>query len=148
MEKSDQSQRLNEVDIFLPNVNLSSEFPFVGDIKAGFPSPAQDFVESKIDLNKYIVKHPSATFFARVNGTSMESDFSEGDLLVIDRSLKPENGRIAVCFVDGEFTVKRILIEKDKCLLVPSNSDYPVLEVNKDSDFLIWGVVSYVIKKV
>lgn len=148
MEKSEQSHRHNEVDIFLPNVNQSIEFPFVGDVKAGFPSPAQDFVESKIDLNKYIIKHPSATYFARVNGISMESDFSEGDLLVIDRSLKPENGRIAVCFVDGEFTVKRILIEKEKCLLVPSNSDYPILEVTKENNFVIWGVVSYVIKKV
>lgn len=148
METTKQQHTGKEIDLFVPNLNQSVEFPFVGDIKAGFPSPAEDFVESQIDLNKYLIKHPSATFFARVNGTSMESDFSEGDLLVIDRSLQPDNGRIAVCFVDGEFTVKRILIEKDKCLLVPSNSDYPVIQVNKENDFLIWGIVSYVIKKV
>ena len=99
-------------------------------------------------MNKYIIKHPAATYFALVNGVSMDTDLSEGDLLVVDRSLDPQDGKIAVCFVDGEFTVKKIRIEKDRCLLVPSNPDYPVIEVNKDNDFTIWGIVTYVIKKV
>jgi SOS response UmuD protein. Serine peptidase. MEROPS family S24 len=120
----------------------------IGGVKAGFPSPAQDFIAQAIDLNKYIIKHPAATYFALVNGVSMDTDLSEGDLLVVDRSLDPQDGKIAVCFVDGEFTVKKIRIEKDRCLLVPSNPDYPVIEVNKDNDFTIWGIVTYVIKKV
>jgi len=144
----EEKKTIKKLDIYSAKASQAIEFPFIGDIKAGFPSAADDFIESAIDLNKYVVKHPSATFFARVNGISMESDLSEGDLLVIDRSLEPTNGRIAVCFVDGEFTVKRIKIEKDKCLLIPSNADYPVLEVNKENSFLIWGVVSHVIKKV
>lgn len=148
MGTTKQPHTSKEIELFVPNVHQATEYPFVGNVRAGFPSPADDFVESKIDLNTYIIKNPSATFFARVNGTSMESDFNEGDLLVIDRSLHPESGKVAVCFVDGEFTVKRILIEKDKCLLIPSNSDYPVIQVTKENDFLIWGIVSYVIKKV
>ncbi len=137
-----------QIEIYPADTSKILETPFIGDIKAGFPSPAEDFVASAIDLNKVIVKHPSATYFARVNGMSMETDLSEGDLLVIDKSLTPADGKIAVCFVDGEFTVKRIKIEKDKCLLIPSNSDFPIIEVNENNDFLIWGIVSYVIKKV
>lgn len=143
-----EEKAFSKIEIYRAAKSQAVELPFVGEIKAGFPSAAEDFVESAIDLNKYVVKHPSATYFARVNGTSMEPDLSEGDLLIIDRSLEPANGRIAVCFVDGEFTVKRIRIEKEKCLLIPSNAGYPILEVTKDNDFLIWGIVSYVIKKV
>lgn len=143
-----KEKAFRQLEIYPADTSKILEIPFVGDIKAGFPSPAEDFAASAIDLNKYIVKHPSATFFARVNGDSMNSDFSEGDLLVIDKSLDPVDGRIAVCFIDGEFTVKRIKIEKDKCLLIPSNSNFPILEVNENNNFMIWGIVSYVIKKV
>lgn len=137
-----------KVSIHSTNKETKCELLYVGKIKAGFPSPAADFVESAIDINKYIIKHPSATFYAKVDGNSMAQDFNDGDILVIDKSLPPADGKIAVCFVDGEFTVKRIKIEKDKCLLVPSNSDFPILEVNENNNFLIWGIVTYVIKKV
>lgn len=136
------------LDLYSASGDNETEIPLIGGVKAGFPSPAQDFISQAIDLNKYIIKHPAATYFALVNGVSMDTDLSEGDLLVVDRSLDPQDGKIAVCFVDGEFTVKKIRIEKDRCLLVPSNPDYPVIEVNKDNDFTIWGIVSYVIKKV
>jgi DNA polymerase V len=137
-----------KVSIHSTNQETKCELLYVGKIKAGFPSPAADFVESAIDINKYIIKHPSATFYARVDGNSMDQDFNNGDILVIDKSLPPTNGKIAVCFVDGEFTVKRIKIEKDKCLLIPSNSDFPVLEVNENNNFMIWGIVTFVIKKM
>ena len=136
------------LDLYSASGDNETEIPLIGGVKAGFPSPAQDFIAQAIDLNKYIIKHPAATYFALVNGVSMDTDLSEGDLLVVDRSLDPQDGKIAVCFVDGEFTVKKIRIEKDRCLLVPSNPDYPVIEVNKDYDFTIWGIVTYVIKKV
>lgn len=136
------------LDLYSTSGDNETEIPLIGGVKAGFPSPAQDFIAQAIDLNKYIIKHPAATYFALVNGVSMDTDLSEGDLLVVDRSLDPQDGKIAVCFVDGEFTVKKIRIEKDRCLLVPSNPDYPVIEVNKDNDFTIWGIVTYVIKKV
>ena len=136
------------LDLYSASGDNETEIPLIGGVKAGFPSPAQDFIAQAIDLNKYIIKHTSATYFALVKGVSMDTDLSEGDLLVVDRSLDPQDGKIAVCFVDGEFTVKKIRIEKDRCLLVPSNPDYPVIEVNKDNDFTIWGIVTYVIKKV
>ena len=136
------------LDLYSASGDNETEIPLIGGVKAGFPSPAQDFIAQAIDLNKYIIKHPAATYFALVNGVSMDTDLSEGDLLVVDRSLDPQDGKIAVCFVDGEFTVKKIRIENDRCLLVPSNPDYPVIEVNKDNDFTIWGIVTYVIKKV
>ena len=114
---------------------------------AGFPSPADDFTFERIDLNKILIKQPEATFYARVKGQSMTSDFQEGDLLVIDRSVEWSNNRIALCFVDGEFTLKRLKIEGDKCFLMPSNGEFPVIEVTDDNEVVVWGVVTYSIKK-
>ena len=128
--------------------NSEIQIEFVGSIKAGFPSPANDFLKDKIDLNKYVSVHPDATYYAKVNGLSMEGEFSDGDLLVIDKSLDPTDGKIAVCYIDGDFTVKRIKIDGNKCLLIPTNSDFPTIEVTESNQFQIWGVVSYVVKKV
>ena len=121
--------------------------PYVGSVVAGFPSPADDFVYESIDLNKILVKHPDATFYARVKGQSMVSDFMEGDLLVIDRSIEWSDNKVALCYVDNEFTLKRLKIENGKCYLVPSNEDFPVIEVNDESDVIVWGIVTYSIKK-
>ena len=118
-------------------------------ISAGFPSPADDFKEIRISLDKELVKNKEATFYARVCGVSMiGAGLDDGDLLIIDRSLNPENGKIAVCFVDGEFTVKRIKREKDKLYLIPENKKYKRIEIKEESELIIWGVVEYVIKKV
>ena len=117
-------------------------------IVAGFPSPADDFFEVSIDLNKELIKHPSATFYGRVEGDSMRDEgIEDGDLLVIDRSLEPSDGKIAVCFIDGEFTVKKIKIEKDAVWLMPANPDYKPVKVTAENEFIIWGIVTYVIKK-
>lgn len=121
---------------------------FVGAVKAGFPSPASDFLRETIDLNKYVTAHPDATYYARVDGSSMSNEFEDGDLLVIDRSIPYADGRVVICFVDGEFTVKRVKIQKDKCLLIPTNTDFPVLEIKEGQELQIWGVVSHVIKKL
>tara|TARA_B100001559_G_C16274683_1_gene517722 strand:- start:224 stop:655 length:432 start_codon:yes stop_codon:yes gene_type:complete len=118
-------------------------------ISAGFPSPADDFKEIRISLDNELVKNRDATFYARVSGESMiGAGLDDGDLLVIDRSLFPENGKIAVCLVDGEFTVKRIVQEDGKLYLKAENEKYKPIELKQENELIIWGVVEYVIKKV
>lgn len=122
--------------------------PIFEDLRAGFPSPASDFSELAIDLNQELVKHKEATFYARVKGDSMiDAGISEGDVLVIDRSLDPEDNKIAVCFVDGEFTVKRLKVDKEAIWLVPENESYPPIRVTEENNFIVWGIVTYIIKK-
>ena len=118
-------------------------------ISAGFPSPADDFKEIRISLDKELVKNEEATFYARVSGDSMQgAGLENGDLLIIDRSIEPSNNKIAVCFVDGEFTVKRIKIESKKVYLIPENKKYSPIEINEENELIIWGIVTYVIKKL
>jgi len=118
-------------------------------ISAGFPSPADDFREIRISLDKELVKNKESTFYARVSGNSMENaGIEDGDLIVIDRSLNPENNKIAVCFLDGEFTVKRIVKKNMKLYLKAENKNYPEIEINIENNLVIWGIVTYVIKSV
>ncbi len=118
-------------------------------ISAGFPSPADDFKEIRISLDRELVKNEESTFYARVSGDSMiEAGLDDGDLIVIDRSLDPENGKIAICFIDGEFTVKRINKERGKIYLQPENKKYKAIELKENNELIIWGIVQYVIKKV
>ena len=119
-------------------------------VRAGFPSPAQDYTTEAIDLNKEWVRHPSSTFYARCVGDSMkESGIDDGDLLVIDKSLEPAEGDIVVAYVDGEFTLKRIHIEPThkSLILLPSNSDYQPIKITEENHFIIWGIVTYNIKR-
>ncbi|HAR20831.1 MAG TPA: peptidase S24 [Cytophagales bacterium] len=138
------------LDIFSANTETDLALPFVENgISAGFPSPALDFVDLSIDLNKYLIKHPSATFYGRVKGDSLKNaGIHHGDLLIIDRSVEPTNGKIAVCYLDGEFTAKRIKTAQDMLWLVPENEQYQPIKVTKENDFVIWGVVTHVIKNV
>lgn len=117
-------------------------------IRAGFPSPAQDYITESIDLNKELIEHPASTFYAKVVGDSMSGEgITEGDILVIDKSLEPEHGDLAVCCLDGEFTLKRLnFVDGNRLYLMPSNRRYRPIEVTEDNDFLIWGVVIYTIK--
>jgi len=118
-------------------------------ISAGFPSPADDFRETRISLDDELITNKDATFFAKVSGQSMiGAGLDDNDLLVIDRSLEPANNKIAVCFLDGEFTVKRLRVEGKDVWLQPENPDYPVIKITEDLDFVIWGIVTSVIKKV
>ncbi len=118
-------------------------------IHAGFPSPATDYMTQAIDLNKELVKHPAATFYGRVVGDSMiDAGVEEGDILVIDKALEPRDGDMAVCFIDGEFTLKHMKFHEGGMSLVPANEKYPVIEVTEGTDFVMWGVVTYVIKKI
>lgn len=143
-------QDTKNLTIYLPKRSQFIERPMVNeDIAAGFPSPAEDFKEVRISLDKELVKNESATFYARVRGNSMiDANIEDGDLLVIDRSIETRNGKIAVCMIDGEFTVKRLRIEKDCIFLMPENKDFKPIKVAEVNELVIWGIVTYVIKKV
>lgn len=122
---------------------------FENRLQAGFPSPAQNEYADTIDLNRALITNPAATFCARVIGNSMvDAGINEGDLLIIDRSIIPHDGNIAVCFVDGDFTVKRLSVRDEGVFLTPANAKFPELKVDEESDFKVWGVVSHIIKKV
>ena len=130
---------------------LNKELPGMAQdgIHAGFPSPATDYMTQAIDLNKELVRHPAATFYGRVVGDSMiDAGVEEGDILVIDRSLEPQNGDMAVCFVDAEFTLKRLCFTDGGLKLVPANHNYPEIEITEGVKFIMWGVVTNVIKKL
>jgi len=138
------------LDIYSAETATRLSRPYVDTgIRAGFPSPADDFSYLSIDLNKELIRNKEATFFARVKGDSMQdAGLNDGDLLVIDRSLEPRDGKIAVCFIDGEFTVKRIKIEKDVVWLMPENPRYDPIKVTPENELIIWGIVTAVIKFV
>ena len=122
---------------------------YASGVSAGFPSPADDFKELRISIDREVVKNEEATFYARVSGESMQgAGLDDGDLLVIDRSLEPQDNKIAVCFIDGEFTVKRLKVEQDCVYLMPENPKYQPIKVTEDNELIIWGVVTYVVKKV
>ncbi|WP_298031796.1 translesion error-prone DNA polymerase V autoproteolytic subunit [uncultured Alistipes sp.] len=132
-----------------PEISVPLEIPLAeSGVHAGFPSPADDFLEGSLDLNRLVIRHPEATFFARVEGDSMKDEgIVEGDILVVDKSIEPYDGCLAVAFVDGEFTLKRVRMDPDKILLVPANPKYKIIEIFPDNEFAVWGVVNYIVKK-
>lgn len=125
-------------------------FPlFASRVPAGFPSPAEDYVDQRLDLNDHLVHHPAATFFVRVQGDSMEgAAIHNGDLLVVDRALEPVHGRIVIAAVNGELTVKRLLFRDDGAWLHPENPAYTPMKISEGLDCVIWGVVRHVIHSV
>ena len=143
-----------ELDKFIPHsidTGSSFETELMGEIKAGFPSPAED-IREKLDLIRLLVKHRASTFFFRVDGVSMvDSGMDEGDILIVDRALNPYNNCKAVCYIDGEYTVKRVEMSEGKVRLMPANEQntkYKPIEVLPENQFIIWGVVTYTIKKM
>ena len=123
--------------------------PLVLDsVQAGFPSPADDHIDLKLDLNEHLVSHPTATFFVRAAGDSMiNAGIEEGDLIVVDRSKEAKNNDIIIAVLLGDFTLKRLIISEEKYFLKPENDKYKIIEITDDMDFMIWGVVTYVISK-
>ncbi len=140
----------NSITFFTPNLNTNLEIPFFDiGISAGFPSPADDFKEQRLSLDNELIKNKEATFFARVSGQSMiDAGLDDNDLLVIDRSLEPAHNKIAVCFLDGEFTVKRLKTIDNVLWLYPANKKYNPIQITDENNFVIWGIVTSVIKKV
>lgn len=137
-----------KIQIFLPGDD-DTELPLSEGVRAGFPSPAEDVQSATLNITQEIVKNPASTFYARVSGSSMIDDgISDGDILVVDKSVEPYDGCIAICFVDGEFTLKHVEVHKDCIMLVPANKAFKPIMVTQDEDFIIWGVVRYVVKKL
>lgn len=142
------------MDKFVPHsidTTNSYETELMGEVKAGFPSPAEN-VREKLDLIKLLVRHKASTFFFRVDGVSMiDSGMDEGDILIVDRAIEPYNNCKAVCYIDGEYTVKRVEMSDRGVRLMPANENnraYKPIEITGENNFLIWGVVSWVIKKI
>jgi len=140
----------SKLTFFIPEEGFSEGQQFItSGIKAGFPSPAADFEENKISLDIILVKNKETTFYAKASGNSMiGAGIDDGDILVIDRSLEPQNNKVAVCLIDGEFTVKRIKKDEDALFLIPENSLYKSIKIEEHNELIIWGIVTYVIKKM
>ena len=134
-------------EIISARTSLDCALPlFVSEVPAGFPSPAEDYIDKKLDLNEYLIRHPAATYFVRVSGDSMQgAGIHSGDLLIVDRSLEARHKHVVIAVYRGELTVKRLHKLKQKIFLMPENSNYAPIEISPDEDFEIWGVVTYVI---
>lgn len=126
--------------------------PLAGQsVKAGFPSPAQDYMEGEIDLNEVLIRHREATFYVRISGDSMTgAGILDGDLAIVDRQIEPSNGNFVIAFVDGEFTIKQLKIDESGTFgwLIPWNKAYTPIRVDETNRFMIWGVVTYVIHRI
>ncbi len=134
----------------IPDLSVENSLSlFDAAVPAGFPSPAADYEQDKLDLNRHLVKNPAATFFVRVTGDSMiGAGIHHGDLLVVDRSIEPKDKYIVIAVLDGELTVKRIRLTRGKITLVPENESYFSYEITSDNEFEVWGVVTNVIHKL
>ena len=137
------------IEVFKIDKSTKIELPLFSDaVPAGFPSPADDYIENNLDLNKYLIQHPSSTFYIKVNGDSMvEANIYCGDILIIDRSIKIQNNDVALVILNGNFTVKRLRIIGKTILLVPENAKYQTVKVSKEMDFEVWGKVVWSIHK-
>jgi len=142
---------LDYPNVFIPELNGNiPSIPFYGTgVAAGFPSPADDYIEKRLDLNELLIKKPASTFFVRADGESMlGAGIHSGDVLVVDRSLHPAVGKIIVCALDGELTVKRLRSKEGRLVLAPENPDFPDIPLQEEVDMVIWGVVTNVIHDV
>lgn len=141
-----------KIQIYAADISTVLKLPYVdGGIKAGFPSPAQDYLTESIDLNRDIIRHKESTFYGRVDGDSMkDAGMADGDILVVDKALEPRDGDYVVAYLDGDYTVKEFRRDKagDFGWLIPHNDEFEPIKVTADNDFLVWGVVTFTIKKM
>jgi len=139
-----------KLEIFEIDDRKQADTPYYDTgIPAGFPSPAEQTNTDSLDLNELVIRHREATFYGRVSGESMiDAGLDDGDIIVIDRSLEPLEGKIAVCNIDDEFTIKRLIYRQGRLILKAENKDYPSIEVNELSNFKVWGIVTHVIKSL
>ncbi len=138
---------MSKIDkIYTPELSKLDLPVFIARITAGFPSPAADYEEGKLDLNHYLIKNPPATFIVRVAGDSMTgAGIHEGDLLIVDRSIEPAHNKVVIAVIDGQLTVKRLKIKRGKLSLEPENDNYPIQNITQGMEFEVWGVVTNVI---
>lgn len=138
------------IEFFVPEKSEQVKLEMATNtISAGFPSPAEDYVDKKLDLNEHLIKHPSATFFVKVKGHSMiNAGINDNDVLIVDRSLEPVSGSVVIGVLNGEFTVKRISKQGKRFFLLPENEKFKPVELTEEMDFKVWGVVIYSIHKV
>ncbi len=136
--------------VFKLQTNIKYDIPLIlARIPAGFPSPAEDYVEQKLDLNQYLIKHPSATFFVRADGESMTgAGINSGDMLIVDRATKAANNSVVLAVINGDFTIKRIRKVGEKIFLIPENPNFKPIEITADMEFEIWGTVLHVIRSM
>lgn len=139
--------RINGVRQFLETGNISCALPlYSSTVRAGFPSPADDHIESFLDLNSHLIKHPAATFFVIASGDSMQNaGIQSGDLLIVDKSLEATHGKIVIAAIDGELTVKRLSRLANRVQLLPENEGYQAIDITNEQELVIWGVVTHVI---
>jgi DNA polymerase V len=149
MAQKKMSEVKSKFEILKPELHTLKELDLYSyHIPAGFPSPAEDFIEKRLDLNDYLIKNQAATFLVKVSGNSMiNAGISDGDILIVDRSAEPADGKVILGVLNGEFTVKRIRKNGNKLLLIPENEKYKSIEITEAMDFQIWGVVNYSIHK-
>lgn len=138
------------IQLYTPDTTTVMALDYAdGGIPAGFPSPAQDYIAQSIDLNRELIRHPASTFYARVTGDSMEEEgITENDIIIVDKSIEPEDGDLAVCCLNGEFTLKRLRFPGNGhgLRLMPSNRRYHPIEITEEDDFKVWGIVTYTIR--
>jgi DNA polymerase V len=137
---------LTEVSDFLKTKGFSLPL-YSSSVSAGSPSPADDYIESKLDLNQFLIKHPTSTFFVKVIGDSMiNAGIGEGDILVVDRSLEPKPGKIVIASLDGQLTVKRLGKIEEQLFLLPENNQYKPIPIEEGNELIIWGVVTSLVR--
>ncbi len=136
--------------IYIPDTKTKKPMPlFLESVSAGFPSPADDYMDKSLDLNEYLIHNPAATFFVRVTGNSMlDAGIHGDDLLIVDRSLSPKDGSIIIAVIDGELIVKRMSMKKNKIFLIAENRSFDPIEIKPEMNFEVWGVVTTVIHSV
>ena len=139
--------KYKNLDLFSIIKNTQINTPvFLDKVSAGFPSPATDYMENKLDLNEYLIKHPAATFIVKASGSSMvNADIYSGDLLIVDRSVTPKSNNIVIASIFGDLTVKKLKKKEKSFFLVSANEEYPNIEVKEEMECFIWGVVTYII---
>jgi DNA polymerase V len=135
--------------IFQLKTSTRCELPlYLNPVSAGFPSPADDYLDRNLDLNEHLIGNPTATFFVRACGDSMiGANINDNDILIVDRSISAENGSIIIAALNGELTVKRLKTKAGKLFLIPENDAYPRFEIHEETSFEVWGVVTYIIHK-
>lgn len=133
-----------------PDLATKLKLPLLlAGVQAGFPSPADDFIDKRLDLNEHLISHPAATFFVRAVGDSMlGAGIHDGDLIIVDRAVEPQAGRVVMAALGGELTIKRLERRGERLFLAPANTDYPSFDVTAREDFEIWGVATHVIHKL